>query len=102
MQFLLKAYDGEGMLEKRMSVRPRHLEGMARLGGHVICAGGLLDGDGKMKGSALILDFPDRSGLDKYLSEEPYVQEHVWEKIEIERINVVIPKQVVDPPEKAN
>ena len=32
MQFLIKAYDGEGMLEKRMEVRPRHLEGMNRLG----------------------------------------------------------------------
>ena len=29
MQFLIKAYDGEGMLEKRMAVRPRHLEGIA-------------------------------------------------------------------------
>ena len=27
MQFMIKAYDGEGMLEKRMAVRPRHLEG---------------------------------------------------------------------------
>ncbi len=91
MQFLVKAYDGEGMLEKRMAVRPRHLEGMARLGAHVICAGGLLDDCGKMKGSALVLDFDDRSGLDAYLESEPYVQEHVWEKIEVERINVVIP-----------
>ena len=32
MQFLIKAYDGEGMLEKRMAVRPRHLEGIALLG----------------------------------------------------------------------
>ena len=24
MQFLIKAYDGEGMLEKRMAVRPSH------------------------------------------------------------------------------
>ena len=24
MQFLIKAYDGEDMLEKRMAVRPRH------------------------------------------------------------------------------
>lgn len=91
MQFIIKAYDGAGMLEKRMEVRPRHLEGMARLGGHVICAGGLLDEDGKMKGSALIMDFADRSELDAYLVGEPYVQEHVWEKIEVERINVVIP-----------
>ena len=93
MQFVVKAYDGEGMLEKRMAVRPRNLEGMARLGAHVICAGGLLDEAGKMKGSVLIMDFADRSELDAYLSEEPYVQEHVWEKIEVERVNVVIPKR---------
>ena len=93
MQFIIKAYDGAGMLGKRMEVRPRHLEGMARLGGHVICAGGLLDEDGKMKGSALVMDFADRSELDSYLANEPYVQEHVWEEIEVERINVVIPKQ---------
>ena len=93
MQFIIKAYDGEGMLEKRMAVRPRHLEGMARLGSHVICAGGLLDEDGKMKGSVLIMDFTDRSGLEAYLSGETYVREGVWEKIEVERMNVVIPKQ---------
>ena len=93
MQFIIKAYDGAGMLGKRIEVRPRHLEGMARLGGHVICAGGLLDEDGKMKGSALIMDFADRSELDAYLAGEPYVQEHVWEKIEVERINVVIPRR---------
>lgn len=93
MQFMVKAYDGEGMLERRMQVRPRHLEGMARLGAHVICAGGLLDASGKMKGSLLVLDFADRSELDAYLAAEPYAQEHVWERIEVERINVVIPKQ---------
>lgn len=52
MQFLVKAYDGKGMLEKRMEVRPRHLEGMKALGKQVIVAGGLLDESGKMKGSA--------------------------------------------------
>lgn len=92
MQFIIRAYDGEGMLDKRMEVRPRHLEGMARLGSHVICAGGLLDEAGKMKGSVLVMDFSDRSELETYLSGEPYVQEHVWEKIEVERVNVVIPK----------
>ena len=92
MQFIVKAYDGEGMLERRLAVRPRHLEGMAKLGAHVICAGGLLDEEGKMKGSALILDFPSREELDAYLAEEPYVQEHVWERIEVDRMNVVTPK----------
>ena len=56
MQFLVKAYDGDGMLEKRMEVRPRQLEGMKALGRQIICAGGL---------------------LDDYLKNEPYVVEGV-------------------------
>lgn len=87
---MIKAYDGEGMLEKRMEVRPRHLEGMNRMSSHIICAGGLLDPEGKMKGSVLVLDFEDRAALDTYLAAEPYVVEHVWEKVEVETMNVVI------------
>ena len=90
MQFLVIAYDGEGMLEKRMAVRPRHLEGMKALGSQVIAAGGLLDEEGKMKGSALMMEFPDRAALDQYLAAEPYVVEGVWQKIEVEIMNVVL------------
>jgi uncharacterized protein YciI len=90
MQFLIRAYDGEGKLDKRMEVRPRHLEGMKKLSEHIISAGGLLDDEGKMKGSALIMDFESRKELDDYIANEPYVVENVWEKIEIEPINVVI------------
>ncbi|MCR5155410.1 MAG: YciI family protein [Butyrivibrio sp.] len=90
MQFLVKAYDGKGMLDKRMEVRPRHLEGMSKLSDHIICAGGLLDDEGKMRGSALIMEFDSRKELDDYLENEPYVLEKVWEKIEVDPINVVI------------
>ena len=38
MQFIITAHDGENMLEKRMAVRPRHLEGMAKLGEHIVLA----------------------------------------------------------------
>ena len=90
MQFIVKAYDGEGMLEKRMAVRPRHLEGMNKLGKHIICAGGLLDDAGKMKGSVLVLEFDSRTELDDYLASEPYITEGVWETVEVEIMNVVI------------
>ena len=90
MQFIITAYDGPGMLEKRMEVRPRHLENLARVMDKVICAGGLLDEDGKMKGSTLVMNFDSRADLDKYLDSEPYVTEHVWEKINVEVMNVVI------------
>ena len=90
MQFMIKAYEGEGMLEKRMQVRPRHLEGMKKLGRQIICAGGLLDDAGKMKGSVLVMEFPDRADVDEYLENEPYVTEGVWQKVEVEVMNVVL------------
>ena len=73
-----------------MAVRPRHLEGMKKLGKQIICAGGLLDDEGKMKGSALVMKFEDRAALDEYLAKEPYVVENVWQKIEVEVMNVVL------------
>lgn len=90
MQFIIRAYDGEGMLDRRMAVRPRHLENMAAVNGKVICAGGLLDEAGNMKGSALVMEFEDRAALDAYLGSEPYIAEGVWERVEVERMNVVI------------
>ncbi len=90
MQFLIKAQDGNGLLDKRMEVRPRHLEGMKAVSSHIIAAGGLLDEEGRMKGSALVMEFPDRAALDEYLSHEPYVTEGVWQKIEVDVMNVAI------------
>lgn len=90
MQFVIKAYDGKGKLDKRMEVRPRHLEGIEKIRKHVICGGGLLDEEGKMKGSVLIMEYDNREQLDEYLANEPYVVEQVWETIEVERMNVVV------------
>ena len=90
MQFMIMAYDGENILDKRMEVRSQHLEGMAKLGKHVVCAGGLLDDEGKLKGSALVVEFDDRAGVDEYLENEPYVKAGVWKMIEVEPMNVVI------------
>ena len=94
MQFMITAYDGTDgdALARRMKVRLQHLENMSKVRemGHVICAGGLLDDDGKMKGSFLIMEFDSRKQLDDYLDHEPYVSEGVWEKVDIEPMNVVI------------
>ena len=90
MQFMIKALDGAGMLEKRLEVRPRHLESINQIRDHIICAGGLLNDEGKMKGSCLVLEYPSREELDAYLAQEPYVLANVWEKVEVEVMNVLI------------
>ncbi len=49
MQYIIRAFDGENMLQRRMEVRPRHLENMAKVNGKVICAGGLHYSDDTLK-----------------------------------------------------
>ena len=90
MRYLITAYDGEDALARRMAVRPRHLENLARIISRVICAGGLQDESGKTIGSALVMDFASREELDEYLAGEPYVTGGVWKDIRVEPMNVVI------------
>ena len=94
MQFIISAYDGtdRDALARRMSVRPQHLENIAKVTeeGHVICAGGITDSAGKLKGSFLVMDFETREKLDEYLKSEPYVTGNVWQNISIETCNVVV------------
>ena len=90
MQYIITAYDGENMLEKRLEIRPRHLENMTKVKGKVLCAGGILDDEGTMKGSMLVIDFAEKADLDEYLQNEPYIKEKVWEQVHVENMNVVI------------
>lgn len=87
MQFLLIAYDGEdaGALERRMKVREDHLQKIDDLKktGEFLFGGAILDDSGKMIGSMILYEFPDRAALDEKLKDEPYVTEGVWKKIEI-------------------
>lgn len=94
MQFVVYAYDAtdDQALDRRMAARPDHLANIAKVKekGNVICAGGLLSDEGKMKGSVLVLEFETREMLDEYLKTEPYIINKVWEKITVENFNTVI------------
>ena len=94
MQFLIIARDGndENALDRRMGVRPRHLQNMMKLKdeGHVMAAGGLIEDGGRLAGSYLVMDFESREALDDYLKTEPYVTAGVWQDIKIEVCNTVI------------
>lgn len=90
MQYIITAYDGVNMLEKRMEIRPRHLQNISQVKGKVLCAGGLLDEEGKMKGSVLVMEFDSRELLDEYLKSEPYIAEKIWDKVTVEPMNVVV------------
>ena len=90
MQYLINAYDGENVLEKRMEVRPKHLENINKLSKHVIFAGGRLNDDGKPVGSVMVMDFDTKAELDEYIKSEPYIEEKVWDKVDVGAFNTVI------------
>jgi uncharacterized protein len=87
MQFILLAYDGTDTLalERRLKVRDDHLNGINGLKktGEFLVGGAILDEAGKMIGSMIVYDFPDRESLDKMLKDEPYITGGVWKEIEI-------------------
>jgi uncharacterized protein YciI len=87
MQFILIAYDGTDTdaLARRMKVREEHLAKIEimKASGEFVAGGAILDDGGKMIGSMIVYEFPDRAMLDERLKDEPYFTQNVWEKVEI-------------------
>jgi len=94
MQFVVTAMDyaDPGAIDRRMLHREAHLEGVKNLidKGQFLSGGAILDGNGKMIGSTLHLDFPDQESLEKHLDQDPYVAGKVWETIDIKPAKLVL------------
>ncbi len=91
-QYVIIARDGTDTeaLPRRMAARPAHLAGVSGLkaNGHYVSAGAMLDDDGKMKGSVMILQFETDADFQQWYANEPYVQEGVWKEIEVHPFRV--------------
>ena len=86
-QYVITAYDGtdSDALARRMAARPAHLESIRPLrdAGHFIEGGAILNEAGQMIGSVLIMAFPTRDDLDKWLANDPYTTGEVWQQVEV-------------------
>lgn len=87
MQYVVHAYDhtGPDALDRRMAARPAHLTYVSQLKekGQFLLGGALLDPDGKMIGSMLMLDMETEDQLTTYLENDPYIVQGVWAKIDV-------------------
>lgn len=91
MQFVVTAMDYADALERRLQHREAHLAAVRRMidEGSFLSGGAILDDAGKMVGSSLHLEFPDRASLEAHLREDPYVKGKVWEHIDIRQVKLV-------------
>lgn len=93
MAFALIAHDYDDALERRLACREQHLARLRSLAADGLFLGGgvLLDENGKMIGSNVHLGFEQREALERWLEDEPYLNEKVWETVEIREIRVFSP-----------
>jgi len=91
-QYLITAYDftDSEALERRMAARPFHLDAIRKFKntGNFIIGGAILNPEGKMIGSSLIMQFESEAELQQWLEKDPYYTRKVWDKINIKPFRV--------------
>ncbi len=87
MTFVIIANDfrDSEALSRRMQQRPAHVDGIRRMKaeGTFLDGGAMLDEEGRMVGSMILVEFPSRSEVDDWLAADPYVTGKVWEHVTV-------------------
>ena len=91
-QYVIIARDGSDLtaLNRRMDARPAHLAGARELkeNNHFILGGAMLDENGNMAGSVMIVQFENEEKLNEWYDNEPYIKQNVWQSIEIKPFRI--------------
>jgi hypothetical protein len=86
-QYLIHALDAKDdkALERRLAVRAKHLAAAKPLkeNGNFILGGAMLNSEGNMIGSTLVLQFETEQEFEDWKAKEVYILNNVWDKIEI-------------------
>lgn len=86
-QYVIIAQDGkdEEALERRKNIRPVHLAGAKKLkeNNNFVIGGAMLDDEGNMRGSVMIVQFETEGEFKNWYDNEPYITSGVWKIIEV-------------------
>jgi len=91
-QYLVTAYDftDAEAFDRRMAARPHHVDGAKALkaNGNLVVAGAMLDDEGKMIGSTMIVQFETLEELEAWKNADPYITQRVWESVDVKPFKV--------------
>ena len=96
--FVVSCTDQEGTVEKRLAIRPQHLERLNKLDeeGRLIVAGAMPKDPSNPQagfyGSTIIVDFESREALDAWIAEEPFLKEGIYASIDVKPFNKAFPQ----------
>ena len=83
MLIALIARDKPGALELRKANRAAHLAYLEASSDAVVQAGPLLDADGGMAGSLIVLDLPDMAAAERWAANDPYAGAGLFQSVEL-------------------
>ena len=89
MLIALIARDKPGALQIRLETRDAHVTYL-KTTGVVAQAGPLLDDDGQMCGSLVVLDLPDMAAAKSWAANDPYAHAGLFEDVQLIQWNKVI------------
>lgn len=89
MRFALMCLDKPGHLETRKSNRDAHLAYIEETGA-VEMAGPLLDDDGSMIGSLIVLEVPDAAAARAWVENDPYAKAALFDSVTLRAWNKVV------------
>jgi uncharacterized protein YciI len=91
-QYIVTGYDftDTDALQRRMNVRPHHLDAAAELRktNNYVLGGAILNDEGKMIGSVMILQFDTEEELEAWKQGEPYITQGIWESVDVKPFKV--------------
>lgn len=73
---------GPGPAAARQALLAAHLAHVETVLDRIFVAGPLLDGDGKVSGSLLVLDVPDEAAARALMAADPYFAAGIWARLD--------------------
>jgi len=93
MLFTIHALDKKNSLQLRMNIRERHLAYLTK--SPLVFAGPLLDEQGEMCGSLIVLDMEDISEVENFAKNDPYALAGLFKSVEIRRFIKAFPRDEI-------
>lgn len=91
-QYLVTAYDytDAEAFQRRMAARPHHVDGAKALkaSGNFVVGGAMLNEEGKMIGSTMIVQFETDEEMEAWKQNDPYITQKVWESVDVKPFKV--------------
>lgn len=90
MLIALTARDKPGALDLRMATRDAHVAYLKAAAAQVFQAGPIMDAEGQMCGSLIILDVPDMDAAQAFAADDPYAKAGLFASVTLDAWNKVI------------